>query len=185
MASDKARIRIELVNVHCYDTEDNLGGDEFYIVGGVIGGEQRQVVLTKPIDINDNQTKPFNPSEAVMFEGEISLSETVHLGIAAFDEDFSADWARYGQALKEMTNAINNLKPTPGQVGQQIIDTTSTAAQEVLKKIDPDDELGQLTFSLPVSDLRNGDKPWDFEGGTWMGKWKYKVTYRVTKVAVS
>ncbi|MEU7579518.1 hypothetical protein AB0B50_18145 [Streptomyces sp. NPDC041068] len=185
MASDKARLRVELVNVHCYDTEDNLGGDEFYVVGGVIGGEQRNVVLTKPIDINDQQTKPFNPAEAVVFEGEIPLSETLHLGIAAFDEDFVADWGRYGQALKEMLNAVNNLTPIQGQVGQQLIDVTMTAASEVLRKADPDDELGQLTFSLPVSELHSGDKPWAFEGGTWMGKWKYKVTYRITKVAMA
>ncbi|MEI5098461.1 hypothetical protein RB200_07020 [Streptomyces sp. PmtG] len=185
MASTKSRLRIELVNVHCFDTEDNLGGDEFYVLGAVACGEQRNVVLTKPIDINDNQTKQFNPTETMIFEGEAENTDVLNLGIAAYEEDFTADWAKYGEALKKMLDAVNKIVPIPGHFSQQLIDASYTAASEVLKKIDPDDELGQLTVALPVSEVHAGDKPWPFEGSTWTGKWKYKVTYRITKIPVT
>ncbi|MCX4666162.1 hypothetical protein OG453_05710 [Streptomyces sp. NBC_01381] len=184
MASSRARIRVELVKVHCFDTEDNLGGDEFYVVGAAACGDIRNVVLTKPLDINDQQTKMFNPTESVIFEGEVGMDDTLTLGIAGYDEDFSSDWGKYGQALKEMLDSVNKVVPIPGQFGQQLIDVSYTAMSDVLKKIDPDDELGQLTVSRPISEIHAGDKPWPFEGGTWMGKWKYEVTYRITKIPV-
>ncbi|MEN8655853.1 hypothetical protein ABCR94_36090 [Streptomyces sp. 21So2-11] len=186
MASTKANVRIELVKVHCLDTEDNLGGDEFYLVGGVIGGEHRYPVLTRPLDINEGQTVLFDQSEALMFQGELDVTDTLHVGVAAYDEDFSKDWGgKYGAALKQLTDAVNQVDPSSGNTGQRLIEAGEQTMTEIFSIIDPDDLLGRLTFSFPVSELHAGEKLWRVKGGTWMGRWEYEVTYRITKIPVA
>lgn len=51
------RVRIELLDVYCHNTEDVTGADTFYLVGGVSDGRQSQPVLTNRVWINDGQTR--------------------------------------------------------------------------------------------------------------------------------
>lgn len=56
------KVKVELVDVYCRDTEDITGADDFYLVGGFAGGQVSKAILTTPIKINDKQKKSSKPA---------------------------------------------------------------------------------------------------------------------------
>lgn len=77
------RMKIELIDVYCRDTEDVTGADDFYLVGALVGGGVTKPILTTPIKINDKQRKTFPGGQTVLFEGEVPQGQSVKGGIKA------------------------------------------------------------------------------------------------------
>lgn len=65
MEQSMTRIRVELIDVYCKDTEDLTGADDFYLVGALVGGGVTKAILTRPIKINDRERKSFYPEDCL------------------------------------------------------------------------------------------------------------------------
>ncbi|MFD8197858.1 hypothetical protein [Streptomyces wuyuanensis] len=111
---DQKRLTITLQTVVCGDTEDLTGADEFYVAGGVTNASGKyKATLTKPIDINDGQTKTFsanfsNPRDAIIFDDDVAADDIINVGLEFRDADVStADFdAEYQALLHELTKDI-------------------------------------------------------------------------------
>ncbi|MEN8655852.1 hypothetical protein ABCR94_36085 [Streptomyces sp. 21So2-11] len=186
MAGTKARIRIALVKMHCKDTDDNLGGDNVYMAGGIICDGRRTAILTYPTGISDGQVIHLHQNEALVFQDEVLTTATIHVGIAAYREDFSKDWGKkYGPMLKAMTRAVDSVTPPPDGAGRQVIDAGEQARTGIDGVFASDMVLGTLDFHIPVAELHGGEKLWCFKGSSGLRNWDYEVTYRIAKTANS
>lgn len=67
------RVRIALESVSTTDTEDVTGRDTFYVLGGASDGTHKSGVATKPVWINDYETKPFDPNDTVVFDADVPI----------------------------------------------------------------------------------------------------------------
>src|SRR4028118_539861 len=99
------RMKIELIDVVCGNTEDVTGADHFYLVGALAGGTVVKPILTKPIKINDKQRKTFPAGESVLFEGDVPQGQSVKGGIKAYDQDASGDWGQAGAGANGIRRA--------------------------------------------------------------------------------
>jgi hypothetical protein len=190
------RIRIELVDVYCRDTEDVTGADEFYILGGVgsyskLGatGDDLKIrpVLTVPIEINDKQRKPFGKGGGIIFDDDVPENNTLYIALAGYDEDANKDWSKHGEMVTKVGSAISaGLKAVPyppAQITGTIL-PFAIAGVGLAMMLDKDDELGQLKRDLPVSAIPSGSHAqfWTLQKkGGWYSSWDYTVTYRIHK----
>ena len=181
-----SRIRVVLDRVVCGDPED-LGGDEFYIAGAVSDGAQSAPVLTRPIDLERNQTKNFGVGGGTVFDFDVPDDRLLKIALIAYDEDAGKDWDKYGDYAKRIGDAVAaglSAIPNPYAAGAGTILPYALNAVGQIMKLDKDDELGQLQAEFPVGSLPNGEhaQAWSFtkEGG-WYSNWRYTVFYRVIK----
>ncbi len=198
------RVRIELVEVLCRDTEDVTGADTLYLVGGVSDGRQTQPVLTNRLWINNNQTRSFAADRSVMFDADVPENASVHIGLQAFDEDAAKDWEKHGEWVTQLTDAIageieqlprepqvpqspgDSQDPDPNQVAAAIL-RGAVRVVGFFAQHDKDDKLGQTTIDIPVGVPGTEIKEWNFNGralGGFLGwsTWNYTVRYRVTQL---
>ena len=198
------RVRIELVEVLCRDTEDVTGADTLYLVGGVSDGRQTQSVLTNRLWINNNQTRSFAADRSVMFDADVPENGSVHIGLQAFDEDAAKDWAKHGEWVTQLTDAIageieqlprepqvpqspgDSQNPDPNQVAAAIL-RGAVRVVGFFAQHDKDDKLGQTTIDIPVGVPGTEIKEWNFNGralGGFLGwsTWNYTIRYRVTQL---
>src|SRR5262245_36112357 len=114
-----AKIRMELVDVVCADPEDVTGPDEFSVVGAVYDGKETRGVLTSPITIGAGQTKPFSAGQSVLYDGQLSDSATLRIGLTACDEDAAKDWSKRGDHIQKIAGDVAAaLKAVPHPVLQ-------------------------------------------------------------------
>ncbi|MEI5098460.1 hypothetical protein RB200_07015 [Streptomyces sp. PmtG] len=183
MAGVQVHVRIALVKVCCKDTADRLGGDSLYIAGGVICDGHRTAVLTYPFAASEDHTVSFARNEAVLFQSTVRSSDTLHVGLAAYRENFTKDWGKnYRPILKAMTGTVDAM-PSDG-ADWQLTDACERVRTEFADVFGTDVLLGALTFCLPVSGLHAGEKLWSVKGSSGMGNWDYAVIYRIGKAAV-
>lgn len=191
-----ARIRIELVDVYCRDTEDVTGADEFFILGGVgsysrLGSASDDLkirpVLTVPISINDKQRKRFGIGGGIIFDDDVPENHTLYIALTGYDEDAHKDWSKHGDMVTKVGAAISTgLKATsipPAQIAGLVI-PLAIAGVGLAMKLDKDDELGQLKRDLAISALPNGSHTqfWTLrKRGGWYSSWDYTVTYKIHK----
>ena len=185
-----SRIRIELLRVHCGNTEDVTGGDELYIVGALSDGITSRGALTSPMSINDNQEKEFNPSQRIIFDADVKPDSVVRGGLKAFDEDFGKDWAKYGSTVTEISNKVSEgLKASnnPKAVAAGEILNLATKAFGFLASLDKDDHLGTIELNVPAQGSSVEEKVWEFykKGPIGFSTWNYTVVYRITREADS
>lgn len=82
------RLRAELLDVYCADTEDVTGADKLYVVGAVTDGAATKGVLTTPIKVNnDGKPRYFPPGQTVLFDSDVPNNRTIRIALQAFDED--------------------------------------------------------------------------------------------------
>ena len=177
------KVKVELVDVYCRDTEDVTGADDFYLVGGLAGGQTTKAILTTPIKINDKQRKSFKPDQAVLFEGEIPQGESVKGGLKAYDEDAGKDWNKYGDTVKKISGAISAALATgPGAVAGTILSAATTAA-DWLGPLDKDDLLGTTELDISSTGPSHEERAWIMskKGGTGWSTWDYTLTYRISR----
>jgi hypothetical protein len=97
------QVTIDLITVSCRDTEDLTGADEFYLLGAVARDNGPPTpVLTSPININDGQTRGFDPAQARIFDGKLAPRESLALSLIAYDEDVAHDWENRPKWINDM-----------------------------------------------------------------------------------
>lgn len=176
------KVRIELVNVTCRKTED-IGWfgseDEFYIAGALSDSINTQGVLTPILDIDNDQTKPYNH---VIFDADVPLGQNIRGGLKAFDEDAAKDWKKREEYVTKITNEViaelaksNN----PKAVSAGKILGFAVKILGILFILDKDDELGSLELDIPVSGPGVEEKEWTFDGDDS----DYTVRYRITRAS--
>ena len=186
-------VRIELLRVHCGNTEDTTGADEFYVVGALTDGTTSKGALTSPMSINDNQEKEFNPSQRVLFDADVTSDAVVRGGLKAFDEDYAKDWAKYGSTVTAISNQVSQgLKSTkdPYAVVAGEILSWATKAFGILAPLDKDDHLGTIELNVPAQGASYEEIIWKFsKGGSVLNPgistWNYSVVIGVTRQTLS
>lgn len=180
------RIRVVLESVVCGDPED-IGGDEFYVAGAVSDGAQTAGVLTRPIDLDKNQTKAFGIGGGTVFDFDVPDDRILKVALIAYDEDSNKDWTRHGEMVTKLGQAVSaglGAIPNPYTAAAGMILPFALNAVGQIMMMDQDDELGQLQAEFPVMSLSNGEHTqfWNFtkEGG-WYSSWRYAVQYKVIK----
>jgi hypothetical protein len=182
-----ARVRVVLESVVCSDTEDVTGGDEFYLTGAVSDGAQSAGVLTRPISISKGETKPFGEGGGTVFDFDVPDERILKVALVAFDEDSNKDWARRGEMVTKIGQAVSSglaAIPNPYTVGAATVLPLAIQVVGGIMSMDKDDELGQLLHEFPMWSLPNGShaQVWNFTGGGWWySNWKYAVRYQVIK----
>jgi hypothetical protein len=194
------RVRIELLDVYCRDTEDVTGADTLYLTGGVSDGRQIQPVLTNRVWINNRQTRFFSPEHRLLFDADIPANKSVHIGLTAWDEDAAKDWAKHKEWVQRLSNEIANQleqlprdpqspqtqEPDPGKVAAAIL-RGGVAAVNFFASRDKDDELSNLMVDIPVGTPGNEIREWQCKG-RWMGglagwsTWDYNIRYRISQL---
>jgi hypothetical protein len=180
-------VRAELIKVHCGNTEDTTGEDEFYIVGGLTDGVKYHAALTSPMGINDGQEKNFTPNQRVIFNDMVDSQGVIRGGLKAYDEDFGKDWAKYGSTVEKITDGISmGLKATknPKAVAAGEVLKWSVKGFGFLASLDKDDELGNIELNIPANGSTYEEITWKFwrKGGTFStSTWNYSVVIGVTR----
>jgi hypothetical protein len=180
------RVRIELVEVHCGNTEDVMGADHFYVVSALSGGakDNSNSAITKPIKINDKQTKRFPDDQRVMFDAKVPAKGKIVGGMKAYDEDYAKDWKKQKAAAGKATKAIAGLVGFAGPNGKTA-GAVLLAAFEVysgLASMDRDDHLGTIVLNIPADGPANENKKWRMKvRGIGISTWDYTVTYRIVR----
>jgi len=180
------RMKIELIDVYCRDTEDVTGADEFYLVGALAGGTVVKPILTKPIRINDDQRKTFPAGESVLFEGDVPQGQSVKGGIKAYDQDFAKDWAKYGSTVTEMSGAVSTALATfGGPQGATAEDILKAVTKEVgwFLNLDRDELLGRTELEISATGPAFEERSWLMKtrGGSGWSTWDYTVRYRIQR----
>lgn len=178
-------VTIELIDVYCKDTEDVTGADDFYLVGAVFDTQnaaQGRPILTKPIKINDGETKSLSTT---VFDAPVTSSSVIYLEMAAYDEDFAKDWSQYSTYAGWVASAIGTA------VGVLTVNPPAGTAVGIALNafnqglgLDKDDHLGTYTRTMAVKDLQPGQSVIDtwtmIETGIGFSTWNYRVRYKVT-----
>lgn len=178
------KVKIELVDVYCGDTEDVTGADDFYLVGALVGGGQTKAILTRPIKINDKQRKSFSPDDSVLFDGEIAEGQTIKGGLKAYDEDAAKDWGKHGATVQEISS---NISSALGAVGPEGVIAgkilgIATAAVGILSSLDRDDLLGATELEISSIGPSYEVREWRMkEGGMGWSTWDYSLRYRISR----
>lgn len=178
------RMKIELVDVSCGNTEDVTGADEFYLVGALAGGTVVKPILTTPISINDKQRKTFPAGQTVLFEGEVPQGQSVKGGIKAYDEDAAKDWAKYGSTITQISDAVSQALAKAGPTGVTAGKILSVATQGVglLASLDKDDLLGTTELEISATGPAFEERSWLMkEKGLGWSTWDYTVRYRISR----
>ncbi|MGL5064978.1 MAG: hypothetical protein ACRC62_33845 [Microcoleus sp.] len=182
-------IKVKLVDVSCRDTEDITGADDFYLVGALVGGGVTKAILTRPIKINDNQTKTFRPEDSVLFEGNIPEGESIKGGLKAYDEDAGKDWAKYGDTIKQITTKVANavaMAGPEGVIAGKIL-SLATTGLGILAKLDKDDLLGTTELEISATGPAQEVHEWNMSKKDSKGSikgwstWDYTVKYEITR----
>jgi len=178
------RMKIELIDVVCGNTEDVTGADHFYLVGALAGGTVVKPILTKPIKINDKQRKTFPAGESVLFEGDVPQGQSVKGGIKAYDQDASGDWAQYGSAVTGISSAVSTvLRLTGLATTAGSILAAATQGIGILASLDKDDLLGSTELEISPTGPAFEERSWPMKktGGIGWSTWDYTVRYRISR----
>ncbi|MEG4301188.1 hypothetical protein [Microcoleus sp. D3_18a_C4] len=178
------KLKIELIDVFCGNTEDITGADDFYLLGALVGGEVTKVIATRPIKINDKQTKTFRPEDTVLFEGDIPAGQSVKGGIKAYDEDAGKDWAKYGDTVNQISGAVSAALAATGPQGVTAgtILSVATKAVGIFAGLDKDDLLGATELEISATGPAFEERSWLMkEKGLGWSTWDYKVRYRISR----
>ncbi len=186
-----AKVRVELVKVMSTATEDDLGDDEFYVLGGAsLPATQYAPAaawgnVAPPIEIaSDGAWHDFDQGK-VFFDGPAAGVDAVHISAVAYDEDSdSQDWSDTAQ----LTSAIGGrLAKVNGKVGAG--GKAASAAGDIamivegIRSFDADDELGQYDNDIPVLGPETEILTWkiDHDAGFLGSSYHYEVQLKVTR----
>ncbi|MEM1167567.1 MAG: hypothetical protein AAGJ08_00355 [Cyanobacteria bacterium P01_H01_bin.35] len=181
------KIKVELVDVYCADTEDVTGADDFYLVGSLVGGGVTKPILTHPIKINDKQTKSFRPEDALLFEGEIQSGQTIKGGLQAYDEDAAKDWNNgYADTVNSISNTVSGALATTGPQGATAATILKVATKGIgiLASFDKDDLLGSTELEISARGPANETREWKMsKKDSFVGwsTWDYTVRYQISR----
>jgi hypothetical protein len=196
------RIRVELLDVHCNDTEDWTGADTLYVAGAAVrsDGQGGTPVLVPPIWINDGETKQFPYPQHVPFDGMVPNDQYLILALDVWDEDASRDWTRNKEWIDDIQKVLPGLvgviagicsgsvSASVGAAGtaKAILPPVRDALDTLIAK-DVDDNLGTLSVAIPPQGATTEYLTWSFSHTPtrWWDpndtSWNYLATYQVTR----
>ncbi len=175
------RVKAQLIDLYCSDTEDVTGADHVYLTGGVTDGSTAKAVLTRPMRINDGETKSFG--NLTIYEGLLARGSKLGVTLTAYDEDAAKDWNKHADLVKKLQNAIDTADAvTLGlDAGLLTIASLSLRAATWLAKADKDDRLGTDTRTIT---LMPGNQVVQvaFAGSPvyYWSDWRYRLRYLVS-----
>ncbi|MEU2874686.1 hypothetical protein ABZ769_36825 [Streptomyces olivoreticuli] len=185
----------------CYDTEDVLGADEFYICGGSVfsdsatslppPGTRRRLpgrALTAPRPINKGEFRYFGGGEESenIIDQEIDDGKFFTMSLFAVDADSLWDWqSTYRDVSRSVVNRIDLEEYTGGNeaINGHIREAVVGAVGFFWEQVDPDDELGELNIQpVQVRDLSAGRRTWKIksESDGWWSSWDYDVVWQIS-----
>ncbi|MGB3767806.1 MAG: hypothetical protein WA947_14715 [Phormidesmis sp.] len=182
------RVFIKLLDVHCRDTEDVTGADEFYLIGSVSDSKSQQPkpILTPPVSVNDGQTKSLNGRGSLLFDAAVDSDTVINLEVGALDEDYAKDWDRYDEYVLKVGAALSAAAAAtkhPVGIGIGLGLGIALKGFDAIAKSDKDDELGSMSDRIHVKYLKPGTvvRSWTFKGGSsaW-SNWEHVVRYQIT-----
>ncbi|MDR6559819.1 hypothetical protein J2809_004202 [Arthrobacter pascens] len=159
-------VTVDLVRVVCRETEDTGwfgSADEFYVSGLVQGGQTSRAVLTRPISIDNGQTRDIPGGR--IFEGSVPDGFPVRFALEAYDQDHDGKWTRRKEHIdrfsREMENKGRNRLPPvvtgptdPSSINPKDLLRDVRETWDGLISLDDDDLLGTLAWDIPVSNQR-------------------------------
>lgn len=178
------RLRIELIDVSCRDTEDITVPDTFYLMSVLaVSATNRSVAITSPIKIRSGETHNFPPNEQVVFDGDVKDGDTIVGGFKAFEEDAEKPWHQrpaWIAAILEGLPAfpVSNMAP----LNADLLLTAAGNVLDLTAHSDRDDCLGQHILVVPAAGAWTETQAWTFkEEGVGLSTWDYTVRYRITR----
>lgn len=189
------RIRVELGDVYCGNTEDVMGADELYLLGAVgplprpgMSNPENKGIRTKPISINDRQTKILgnNLAGGIVYDADLPDQAILQITLVAYDEDMASDWSKHGETVKEIGAGVTaGMSAIPALSSLAWIPGSIVALAGVGMGMDKDDLLGKHQRTFQVGTLVEGASMqyFPFSKSDWLGwsSWSYTVRYRVIK----
>ena len=175
------RVKVQLIDLYCSDTEDVTGADTVYLTGGVTDGSTAKAVLTRPMRINDGETKTFG--NLTLYEGLLARGSKLGVTLTAYDEDAAKDWNKHADFVKKLQSAIDSADAvTLGlDMGLLTIASLGLRAATWLAKADKDDRLGTDTRTIT---LMPGNQviQVSFAGHPvyYWSDWRYRLRYLVS-----
>ena len=186
------QVKVELVNVFCQNTEDLTSADDFYLVGALVGGGVRKVILTRPVKINDRQVKEFG-QDSLLLSVDIPVGSSIKGGLIAYDEDDAKDWTNgYGTTVDALAARLTDNTVTPQQILAAI-----TPRVGILKSEDRDDLLGSTELEISATGPALEERSWLMSHGvdekgspisigkpgftSMFSNWRYTVKYRISR----
>ena len=149
------------------------------------GGTVVKPILTKPISINDKQTKTFPAGQTVIFEGDVPQGQSVKGGIKAYDEDFGKDWTQYGSTVTAISGAVSTVLSATGPQGATagMILSAVTEGVAFFSNLDKDDLLGSTELEISATEPALEERSWLMKKTSGIGwsTWDYTVRYRITR----
>ena len=180
------RIQVEVLEIRCGNTEDVTGADEFYLVSALSDGVTPRGNVTRPLDINDNQTKTLPDDQKVLYEASVPVGKSVVGGMIAYDEDYAKDWAKQKEMITKVTDKISDAaKSSDNKNANKAgwILQIAVQAWDLVASADKDDELGRIELNLPADGPAQETMEWKFEHKDSIGfsSWEYTVKYRINR----
>jgi hypothetical protein len=182
----EVNVRVELVEIWCDNTEDVTGADELYVTSALKSGSIVKAVVTKPIDINDGQTKKFPADESIIFDAKVPKAATIVGGVVLFDEDYGKDWEKKDKKIAENVKAsADKIADAVGGAPKAIVGAITQSVYTVVDLLaqgDKDDRLGALELSIPAEGPPEENKEFTCEEkGIGFSTWKYTLRYRIIR----
>ena len=183
------RLRIELLDVTCRDTEDLLVPDTFYLmIVLAVSDAIRSAVVTDPMKMKAGQTHAFSVPDAIVFDGPVGDLKAAIGGVKAYEEDFAKDWTHKSRWVKQILKGLPPFSALP-ESRSAAADLILTAAGTVLDlhaHSDRDDLLGSLPVVIPMDGPLREEERWVFkEEGLGLSTWDYTVRCLVTRTQIA
>jgi hypothetical protein len=182
------RLRIELLDVTCRNTEDLFVPDTFYLMGVLaVSDATRSAVITDPIKMKAGQTHAFSAPDAIVFDGPVGDREAVMGGLKAYEEDFAKDWTHKTRWVKEILLGLPPFSALPESLSAaaDLILTSAGTVMDLQAHSDRDDLLGSLPLVIPVAGPLSEEERWVFkEEGLGLSTWDYTVRCLITRTPI-
>lgn len=180
-------ILVELIEIQCGNTEDVTGADEFYILSAFTGGTiaSANSAITRPIAINDGESKAIPETDAVMIHARVPASGKLAGKMRAYDEDYAKTWETMRESVEKATKVIKASAAVSGSIEDVELAESLEAAFAVydgLASLDEDDILGTEEVIIHANGPAEEVRSWRMvEKGLGFSTWDYTVTFRITR----
>jgi hypothetical protein len=182
------RLRLELLDVTCRETEDLFVPDTFYLMAVLaVSDSIRAAVITDPIVMKSGQTHTFSGPDAVLFDGVVENRQAILGGVKAYEQDFAKDWAHKLRWVKEILRGLPAFEDLPESLtaSAELILTAATNVLDLQAHSDRDDLLGALPLVFSMNGPSSEEMQWVFkEEGIGLSTWDYTIRCQLTRIQI-
>lgn len=181
------RLRLELTEICCWNPEDHVTADLFYLTGGAAVDDVSAPIVLSPMGMRRGQVRAAWPDQSVILDHDVP-SRSLNLGMRAFEQDFANDWARIrdwalglAAAVAGQVEAARSGDRPSDVINKETIAGIIRAAAKVTDFFasgDKDDVLGSYGATIHLGDapVQHGEA--QFRGSGLTGDWDYVVRFR-------